>query len=83
MTIGGNNYISNLTGIVSCSLLHKYECVSSRFIGSSKFSDLFRQQYMINIRSECVLSLTPRFAFPAINIPAAKCQDVLKDKVKI
>jgi hypothetical protein len=41
------------------------------------FSDIFRQQYMIYIRSERVPSATPHFAFPAINIPAAKCQDVL------
>ena len=38
---------------------------------------------MIYIRSERVPSATPRFAFPAINIAAAKCQDVLRDKVRI
>lgn len=83
MTVGGNNYISNVAGIVSCSLLHNYECVSLHFIGSSTFCDIFRQQYMINISSESVLSVTPGFAFPVISIPAAKCQDMLRDKVRI
>jgi hypothetical protein len=38
---------------------------------------------MINIKSESVISVTPGFAFPVINIPAAEYQDILRDKVRI
>lgn len=47
------------------------------------FCDIFRQQYVINIRTECVVSVMLGFVFLVINIPAAKCQDMLRDKLRI
>jgi hypothetical protein len=48
------------------------------------FCDSFRQKYLINIRSESVISETPGLALPVINIAAAaKCQDMSRDKVRI
>ena len=38
---------------------------------------------MINIRSEVVISVTSGFALPVLNISAAKCQDMSRDKVRI